>query len=146
MHHSAVRGGWCDASEPEVAIQSYANLVQSLGRQLAEPLDKSKARERTDLFAEHLAVSTQPPFARGNANLEREDPLDLGRNRENGDCWARVIGQIVLEDHGRSGFSKLGANGRVQFHEVYITAPDQSPSTSTCDHSASSDEEIASAR
>src|SRR5215218_7125138 len=52
-----------DSSEPEMPLKSRPDLAQALSGKVAQPLDKTLARDGPDLLAEHLALPSQSAFA-----------------------------------------------------------------------------------
>lgn len=82
--------------EPEMALESSPDLLQPLCREAAELLKEAPSGKSPDLLAKHLAVPLQPTFSRREENLEWEDPVRVGRYRDDGNGRAGLIRQVVL--------------------------------------------------
>ena len=115
-----------------MTVESGADLVQTVGREVAQPFEHSVPGEGADLFAEYLAVPLQPTLSSRKENLEGEDPVHLrSRDWSYGNRRARAIGQIVLQHDRRARLPYLRPAHRIQAYADDISPVDHSPSVST---------------
>jgi hypothetical protein len=121
-------------------IEGGTDLLHALGGELTEALEQTICGKRPDLLAKSLALPGKASLPGWNPNLEgagRGRPWPCGKRSGS---WSRS-GSRDWPDHFAARWL-----GGIEIHKEDVTTLHQSPSTSTLDHSGSSDGLSASAR